>query len=341
MLKVGLVGYGFMGHMHTQCHEATGEAKIVAVADVDPAKRDEAKEKFGCAVFASIEEMLAGVDLDIVDITTPTYLHEECVIAAAKAGKDVMCEKPMALTVESCDRMIDAVKKAGVKMMIGQVIRFWPEYQVVKDLVDSGKLGKIQWASASRLSPPATWSWQRWLFDPAKSGGAVHDLHIHDLDYLTYLLGAPTKVFARGVQSATGGIDSVMTTSWGHEKGAAGYAEGSLDLSNTYPFNMSLVVSCEKASIKLDSGATPSLMVYPNEGEPYAPKMPEQKVSVSTETSGNLSDLGGYFNEIKYFIDCIKAGKHPEIVTPECGREAVRFSLAARKSAETSAIVDY
>lgn len=340
MIKVGLVGYGFMGHMHSQCHVAAGESKIVAVADVDPAKRDEAKEKYNCEVYASVEEMLKSADIDMVDICTPTYLHAEHVVAAANAGKHILCEKPMAMSVEECDKMIDAVNKNGITMMVAQVIRFWPEYQVVKELIDSGKLGKVQWLSARRLSPPANWAWEKWLWDPKRSGGGVMDLHVHDQDYIAYLLGSPKKVQAQGTKGPGGGLDAVQALGWGHSSGANSYAEGSLIMSETYPFNMSMVIACEKASIKLDSGADPSLMVYPNEGEPYAPELPSPEIGESTETSGNLSSLGGYYNEIKYFVGCLKEGKKPTVVTPEDGREAVKICLAITKSAETGQTVE-
>lgn len=339
MLKVGLVGYGFMGHMHAQCHGAAG-AGIAAVADVEPDRRREAEDKFECPSFPSLGEMLQSVEVDLVDICTPTYLHEEMVMAAAAAGRNIMCEKPMSLTVESCDRMIAAVEKAGVAFMTGQVIRFWPEYQVVREILDSGKYGRLEWLSARRLSPPPTWAWQGWLLDPVRSGGAVLDLHIHDLDYIQWLLGLPKKVLARGAAGPQGGLDSVMTLAWGHDSGAQSGAEGSLDLAPGFPFQMSLLVACEKATIRLDSAATPSLVVYPIEGGSFAPPLPEPKVGVSSETQGNIGSLGGYYNEIKYYLDCLEAGRKPAVVTPQDARESVRFSLAVAESARTGRVID-
>lgn len=331
MLKVGLVGYGFMGGMHSQCYESTGEAKIVAIADVEADRRDAAKAKFGCNVYATMDDMLAAEKLDIVDICTPTYLHEECVIKAAGTGVDIMCEKPMALDVESCDRMISAVEKAGSKFMIGQVIRFWPEYQVTKEIVDSGKYGKVRWVSAKRLSPPATWAWQGWLYDESKSGGAILDLHVHDLDYVAYLIGMPKHVKAAGVRGSGGGIDTAFTTGTGHDNGAVSYAEGSLDMAG-YPFSMSLTVVLEKATIKLDTAAATSLVIYTADGEEITPEVPEVSVGASSESGGNISSLGGYFLELQYFVNCIKAGKFPEIVTPSDARDAVRFCLSSKES---------
>lgn len=138
--------------------------------------------------------MLASADIDVVDICTPTHLHEEHVVAAARSGRDILCEKPMALTIESCDAMIDAVNEAGVRLMVAQVIRFWPEYQVIKEIVESERYGKVQWLSARRLSSPATWPWQGWLDEPAKSGGAIHDQ-----DYIACLIGSPKRVQSRGL----------------------------------------------------------------------------------------------------------------------------------------------
>lgn len=339
MIKVGLVGYGFMGHMHAQCHEAAG-AKVAAVADVEPERRKEAEEKIKCFAFPSLGELLETVEVDLVDICTPTYLHEEIAVEAAGAGKNIMCEKPMSLTVKSCDRMIKAAKKAGVKFMVGQVIRFWPEYQAIKDIVDSGVCGRVEWVSARRLSPPPTWAWQGWLLDPARSGGAVLDLHIHDLDYITWLVGAPKRVLASGAAGPRGGIDSVLTLAWEHESGAKSAAEGSLVLAPGFPFNMALLVACEKATIRFDSAASPSLVVYPFQGATYAPPLPAPNIGVSTESLGNIGSLGGYYNEIKYYLDCLEAGKHPDVVTPEAAREAVRLCLAVAESARIRRVVE-
>ncbi len=335
MIKVGLVGYGFMGRMHAQCYEATGQARLVAVADLEPRNRAEAEEKLNCRAFSTLSEMLDSVEVDAVDICTPTYLHEEGVMAAVQARKDILLEKPMALTLDACDRMIEAVRKARLKMMVAHVIRFWPEYQVVKELVDSGKYGRVEWLSARRLSPPPTWAWQGWLLDPGRSGGAVLDLHIHDLDFIAWLVGKPKKLQSCGSPGPNGGMDSVLTLGWDHPTGAKSVAEGSLVLAPSFPFNMALLVACEKATICFDSGASPSLVVYPMEGEAFAPELPAPQVEASTATQGNIASLGGYYNEIKYFLDCLEEGKSPATVTLEEAREAVRLCLAAAQSARS------
>lgn len=331
MYKVGLVGYGFMGHMHAQCYVATGNAQITALCDVDPAKRSEAEEKYGCKTYECIDCMLKDADVDVVDICTPTYLHEGLVVKAAKAGKHIMCEKPMSVSVEACNNMIEAAKDANVNLMFGQVIRFWPEYAVIKEIIDSNKYGKILWATAQRRSSFPT-SWENWYADEAKSGGAVLDLHIHDIDYLNYILGKPTKVVAQGNPGPGTGINAINTMLY-YESGVRATAEAALNLTPGFPFNMALTVALEDATIKFDMANNPSLVVYAKDGE-FVPELPMVNVSKSTETSGNISDLGGYFLEIKYFIDCLMAGKKPETVTPEGAMLSVKVCLAAAKSAK-------
>lgn len=329
-----------MGRTHSLCYQATGAAKVVAVVDVEPDRREAAKSKLGCETFAAIEEMLTSTDIGLVDVCTPTYLHKSQVIAAAQAGKHVMCEKPMSLSVEDCDEMIEAARKAGVKMMVGQVLRFWPEYRAIKELVDSGKYGKVQWLNASRVGATLKTAWNNWFQDEKLSGGAVLDLQIHDQDFINYLVGPPKKIQAKGVRGDGGALDSTFALGWGHEGGVQTSVHSSLALKQGFPFNMSLTVACEKATIKFDSSADPSLMVYTDDAEPFAPELPEPMVDESSDHIGNIRALGGYFNEINYFLSCIRENRNPTIVTPETAREAVRLCLAVRKSVETGEIVE-
>lgn len=338
MKKIGLVGYGFMGKMHAECYEAADGAQVVSVADVEADRRGEAAARLGCQAFDGIEALLSGSAVDAVDICTPTYLHEDHVLAALAAGKDVFCEKPLSLSVESCARMVSAAGEADVKLMVGHVVRFWPECQVLKSVLDSGRLGKPVWASARRLSAPATWAWQGWLQDPARSGGAILDLHIHDLDFLAWILGQPKQIISRGIQTDTGAYDTALTTCVGHTNGTSSQAEGSLAMPDGFPFTSQLLVVCEKGSILSDLTGSPSLVVRPAGAPEEYPEIPEPVASPAS-AGGNVSSLGGYYNEIVYFLDCLRENKHPETITPEEAAYAVRLCLAARKSAETGEIV--
>lgn len=336
MVRVGLAGLGFMGGTHAQCHAALPNAELAAVCDLEEDRRSKFAETYGAKPCATLDELLA-TDVDMVDICLPTYLHREAVEAAAGAKKHILCEKPMALTLGDCDAMAEAAKKAGVQFMVAHVIRFWPEYQVIKEILDSGRLGQIQWMSATRLSPPPTWSWKEWIFDPKLSGGAVLDLHIHDLDFIAWVLGKPKAVSASGVKTKRGALDSVFTTMSGHANGAVGMAEGCLDMAAEFPFTMGLKINLEGGSVELNSRLTPSVLVAPRGGGVENPEVPQPEVPTtgSAGAAGNIEALGGYFVEVQYFVDCLDKGKTPDLVTPQEAKLAVEICLAATKSAET------
>ncbi len=326
-----------MGGTHAQCHAALPNSQLVAVVDPEADRRAQFATTYGATPYAHLDEMLASAEIDMVDICMPTYLHRQAVEKAAAAKKHVLCEKPMSLTVEDCDAMIAATRKAGVKFMIGQVLRFWPEYVVIKQILDSGRLGRVKWASATRMSPPPTWAWQEWLFDPNLSGGAVLDLHIHDLDTLQWMLGKPAKVVAAGVKTKHGGLDNVFTTLLGHPGGQPSFAEGSLDLAPGFPFTMGLKVDCEGGTIEFNTRLSPSLLVAPAGGGVEYPEVPAVVVptTAGAGTAGNISSLGGYFVEVEYFVNCVDKKQTPDRVTPEDAKQAVALCVAARKSAET------
>jgi predicted dehydrogenase len=326
-----------MGGTHAQCHAALPNAQLVAIADPEPDRRREFADIYNARPYASVEEMVADASIDMIDICMPTYLHRRAVETAAAAKKHILCEKPMALTAADCDAMIGAVEKAGVRFMTGHVIRFWPEYTVIKQILDSGRFGKIRWASATRVSPPPTWSWKEWLFNEKLSGGAVLDLHIHDLDFLAWILGMPKTVSAAGVNGRGGALDNVWTTMTGHPEGAVGFAEGSLDMAAGFPFTMGLKVVLEGASIELNTRLSPDVLVAEPDGSVENPAIPQVEVPATTGagTAGNISALGGYFIEVKYFVDCVDKGEAPSTVTPEEAKVAVELCVAATKSART------
>jgi len=336
MIRVGLAGLGFMGGTHAQCHAALPNAQLVAVADPEPERRKQFADTYGVAAYETIEELVKA-DIDMVDTCMPTYLHERAVTVAAAAKKHILCEKPMALTAADCDAMIAAVRKAGVQFMVAHVIRFWPEYTVIKGILDSGRYGETRWASAVRLSAPPTWSWKQWIFDQNLSGGAALDLHIHDLDFLAWILGRPKSVSAAGVRAKKGGLDNIWTTTTGHPGGAVGFAEGSLDMSAGFPFTMGLKVALEGAVIEFNSRLSPSVLVAKPDGSVDHPEIPQVEVpaTAAAGTAGNISALGGYFIEVKYFVDCLDRGDTPSVVTSQEAKQAVELCVAATRSAQS------
>lgn len=335
MLRVGIVGAGFMGQMHANVYSYLPNVKLVGVADIVREKAEKLASGKGAVGYSSFEEMLDEAELDLVDICLPTYLHCEYTVKAALAGKHVFCEKPMAMSLAEADKMIEATNRAGVKFMIGQCVRFWPEYMKLKELLDSGELGRITSASFWRLSATPTWSWENWLMDPKKSGSALLDLHIHDVDFINYVFGEP-----RGVHS-TGSCDdrgwNHVFTHYDYEDFAC-ISEGAWDMPPGYPFTAAFRVVGEQASVELHPGENGGLFVYPQNADAYRVDVPKPSLETG-ESQGNISDLGGYFNELQYFVKCIERDEYPGVVTPKDARNSVKMVLAEQKSLETRKVV--
>lgn len=328
-VNVGLLGAGFMGSTHAAAYAQIDGARLVAVADANQALADDLAGKHGVKAYYEIDSLLAAPDIDMVDVCLPTFLHERCVVGAARNGKHVLCEKPVALSLEQVDNMIAAVEKAGVMAMVGQAIRFWPQYVAIRELLRQGELGAPRMITATRLSAPPAWG--NWFKDPKLSGGAVLDLHIHDLDFVYSLLGMPRSVYAVGLQTETGAWDYVQTSLAYPDAGAV--VEGTFMMPEGFPFQMTFRLLGSRATaeyrfrVKGQVGeraqAETELMLY-RPGEARA--VP-------------ASDKDAYLAELEYFVDRVATGRPPEEATLPQARDVLRIALAARRSMETGQAV--
>ncbi len=333
MLNIGIVGAGFMGQMHGNVYAALPETKMVAVTDVREEMAQKVAEPHGAAIYTDFAEMLANEKLDMIDICLPTYLHSDYTVKAARARKHVLCEKPMALTLEEADKMIRATEAARIKFMIAQCIRFWPEYQYLKQVTQENAFCELKALSSSRLSPPVTWTWEDWMSDPQKSGGAAMDLHIHDVDFILYLMGRPYSVFAEGIMEAHAW--NHIFSIYNYEGRKTAIAEAGWRTTSEFPFSMAYRAYFEKGVVEFNSARDPSLTVFPEGKKHYTPQIEKPRIKGKAETAGNIADLGGYFNEIQYFVNCILEGTERTVVTPMDARTSVEIVLAEIKSAET------
>lgn len=194
-IRIGLIGAGNIAqNAHIPAYLKQDDVELYAVCDFNKARADEVKEKYGMKVACySIEDMAKIDEVDAVSVCTWNNAHAEAVIAAAKAGKHILCEKPMAMTVEQCLEMEKAVKASGKTYLQGFVTRMDPEAQVVKAAIDAGELGDIYYArctSMRRRGTPIGWFHNR-----SKSGGGpVIDIGVHVLDMTWYLMGKPKPI---------------------------------------------------------------------------------------------------------------------------------------------------
>lgn len=322
MIKVGLIGCGFMGGMHAACYKALENlgVQVTAVADVRAQYADELAAKSGAAVYATGMELIEKADVDVVDVCLPTHLHVSHAVAAMRAGRDVFVEKPICISDEEMALIQKVKDETGRKVQVGQVIRLWTEYVWLKQTADSGKYGRILAANFKRLSALPTWASEGWLMQPELSGGVAVDMHVHDVDYVRYLMGEPDRVQAQAYRDEAGLIQNI-TALYGYGRDVSVCIEAGWNYPASFPFTAEYRVKFEKATVVLKGGV---LTVYPNEGEPFTPELP-QEYQGDNDIGGNISSLGGYYNELKYFIEGIK-GEHPlTVATVEEAVKSVRL----------------
>ena len=303
MLKIGLIGCGFMGAMHASCYKNIEGVELACVADVRREKAEELANGTNAVIYATGKELIENAEVDVIDICLPTYLHAEHALLAMDKVGYLFIEKPVALTVAEGDALIAKAKETNTQVQIGQVIRFWDEYVALRKIVERGEYGKVVNANFRRISPVPTWGFEDWLLDASRSGGAAQDLHIHDIDYTISLFGEPKEYFS--VKNTLGETNSYVNTLLQYDDFVV-TVEGTWGLPASHPFEATFRVVFENAVIENAGG---KFMRYGAEG---AHEITIEKADLGVGVAGgNISDLGGYYNELCYF--CEKATKDEPI----------------------------
>ena len=253
----------------------------------------------------NLDEMLEKEDVDILDICLPTFLHADFAVKAMEKGINVICEKPISLKREDVQRVYSTAKNNNVCFMIAQVLRFWPEYEVVKSIYDSGKYGKLLSASMRRLGGIPKWSWDDWMRDEKRSGLVPFDLHIHDLDFIVYAFGKPEKCTTRRIKRPE--QDYITAT---YDFGDFFISTEAAWFAGRYPFSARFMFQFEDAVVTWEND---EMTIYESDGAELHP------VTQDGEDTGDigLPKSNAYANEIRYFADCVKSGVFPDKVKPE------------------------
>lgn len=304
MLKVGLVGVGGISSAHIPAWNAMAETELVALCDIRPSQMEQYPQQRQYTDFA---EMLQKEELDILDICLPTYLHVDYAVMAMEKGIHVICEKPIALKAEDAKRAYAAARKNGVQFMVAQVLRFWPEYMFLKELVDSRRYGRVLSGYMQRLGVKPKWSWDNWMMDPNRSGMVPFDLHIHDLDFLVYAFGTPEKVVKhRSLRPEQDYIANVYEyPGFFVTVEAAWYAA-------PMPFGAGFRFQFEDALVIYSGGVC---TVYRNDGTVL-----DLSAAIDQQIDSgdvNLIQSDAYANEIRYFTDCVLFKRFPDKVKEE------------------------
>jgi predicted dehydrogenase len=210
VIRVGIVGLGFMGMIHFLSYRKLPGVRVVAICDPKPRRlagdwsdiqgnfgpRGAKVDLTGVATFADYNEMLENIDLDLVDITLPPHLHAYATLNALRAGRHVFCEKPMSLELDACDAMIEAARQAKRRLYIGHVLPFFPEYAWALETIRSGHYGQLVSGEFRRVIADPLWNKMFW--SSTDVGGPLFDLHVHDAHFIRLLFGLPSGVSVQG-----------------------------------------------------------------------------------------------------------------------------------------------
>lgn len=327
MLKFAIIGVGGLGKVHLanllELEQARGDICLAALCDVEqqmiyekvetnlggcPDIVDLSKFKF----YQDADEMFKNEKLDFIISAVPTYLHESIAVEALEKGIHVFSEKPMALTLKQCQNMINKAEENGRLLMIGHCLRYASEYLKLKEYIDSGEYGKVQRAEFFRYSATPTWTWQNWMLDYEKSGGAALDMHIHDVDFINWVFGMPEAVSSFATHQKTK-FDSILTICYYKDKFVSVGCDWSM--AKSFAFSPSYLVRFEKAVVKMQGG---QVTVYPDNVEAFEPELLPNEM---------------YKAEVNEFIECILKGQKSFKNPPESSKNAVSVVLAEKEAA--------
>ena len=336
MKKYAIIGFGGLGKLQLgnllALEEERGDIKLAALCGADPSTFtsnvkinlgtvDISKFDFsGVAFYQDYKELIDKERPDFIISTLPTYLHEEVAVYALERGVGVFSEKPMALTADGCDRMVEAAKRSGGKLMIGHALRFDPIYRKIKEYVTEGTYGRPLRAEFSRYSATPTWTWNNWILDPSLSGGAVIDLHVHDVDLIQWLFGVPDCLRSVMTNNKTP-RDSIFTQYFYKDLFVTSAADWSM--CATFPFEARTIICFEQATVTVLDG---KLVVHKADGETLIPI---------------LDGVSCYMHEMRAFVEWVVDGKPCGLISLESVRMSMDMAFSEIESAENDLPIYY
>ncbi len=326
-VRVGLVGVGRMGAVLAR-YLATGvpKAQLVAIADLHRERAEALAQRYGAeAAYTHPDELFGRGDIEAVLLVTPSDTHPQLVESAASAGKHIFVEKPLALTLEGCDRAIAAAADAGVKLQVGFMRRFDGAYRAARRKIEEGAIGRpVLFKSINRDPVRTSLEFAR----RESSGGLIMDMGSHDFDSARWLMGSEAlRVHSEGAALAypeleqVGDIDNAVV----NLRFADG-AVGNVDLSRNavYGFDVRTEVLGTKGAVVIGCLLDAEFMVLTAAGR------------VLEQSHGRFEEA--YLEELRHFVDCV-ARDLPPLVTGAEGRQATAIAIAATRSLDEARAV--
>ncbi len=329
MIRIGIAGLGFMGMVHYLSYEKSRGVKVAAICEMNKKRltgdwRDiqgnfgppgKKMDLSGISTYTSLDDMLEDPNIDMIDITLPPSLHADMACQAMKAGKDVFCEKPMALTAADCNRMARVSKNTGKQLFIGHVLPFAPEFAWALKEVRSGKHGKLLGGSFKRVISDPEWLPNFW--SPKHTGGPMLDLHVHDAHFIRLLFGMPTAVITRGRQR--GELAEYWNTQFCYEKPSYSVLATSGTIAQQgRSFNHGFEIHLEKATLMFE------FAVIGKEGKYLCPPtLLDNKGRAKTVKLGDGDPMNSFASEIAEVVRCVRKNCRSEILNSDLARDAI------------------
>ena len=310
-MKVAVFG---VWHVHATDYtkRALELGEVIGFYERDDKLAEDFAKSFNIPRFASAEELLAS-DAEGVIVCSASCDHTEDIIKIANAKKNIFTEKVLALTDEECDRIEKAVNENGVSFTISLFQKYIASRIAVKEIADSGELGKPVHFQMKRISGVPRWSWEDWMRDKKRSGGAIIDLSVHDIDYIQYVFGQPKEI--RGVHYDYKNDTEFHSSDLVYEDGFVASIIGGW-YNADIPFEASFNAVFEKGNVVNYGGKVTRC------GE----EVNLSGADTEEDTGINIKGVDGYAEEIAYFVQCLENGVQPDRVTPVSSENAIKLA---------------
>lgn len=308
MLRAIIIGTGQIGKTHAEAMIKSSNLELSGFMGNNFKNTKDIAEIYGVQAFENFET-LDNQCIDMAIVCTPSYIRKEIIYKLIDKKINILCEKPFALSYEEGKLMEEYAKAKGVKIMVGHVLRFWPSYVKIKEVIEEGRLGDIIHIYSNRLSKYPDWT--SWHKDPNKSGGGLYDLAIHDLDYLVHLFGEVESVDAIGRKDETGCYNFTVSN-LKFINGKQGTVESNMDIKGNYPFTTFVRVVGTQGTLEYESSkklnkdnSMENYESFIEYIEGYSPKKIE------------VIKYNPYQKQMDYFANCIEEGRETEIIKME------------------------
>ncbi len=315
-VRLLLAGAGLMGREHLEATAGLQPVRYTGVFDPAPGRAAALAAAFALPAFTDLNEAVKAAAPDALDVCVPTPFHRPLIEYCAARGLHALCEKPIALTLADAEAIRAAADRAGIRVMIAQVIRFWPEYAYALDAARSGSLGAVRACLARRLSAPPAWN--TWM-TTERGGGAGIDLQIHDVDFVLALLGPPLSIQAAG--QVSGGVVMSVVNRLDYASGVPVTTEASYTMPAAYPFRMYFQIEFERAVLEMDFWRPKGerLRVFPADGGAAGAPVPD-------------AARNAYGEEIRYFAERLLDGQPFRRCPLDASIEALGWCLASQRA---------